>query len=94
MFVSTVRDWSNIVRDRRVALGMTQEELAEKVGRTRQWVIRFETGHAGSASLADLLNVLDTLELDVEVTAETVDEIDPDPLFMDPSNPDPWEEGP
>lgn len=90
MLVNTARDWGNVVRDRRVALGMTQEELAQNVGRARQWVIRFETGHSGSASTSDLLAVLGALGLSVEVKVE---EIDPDPMFMDPSDPDPWESG-
>ncbi|HET6300203.1 helix-turn-helix transcriptional regulator [Microbacterium sp.] len=83
MFVATARDWGNIVRDRRVELGMTQQELAERVGRARQWVVRFESGHAGSASIADLIRLLDALDLYVEVDAI---EEDPDPMFL--SEPD------
>jgi len=92
MLVNTAKDWGNVVRDRRLELGMTQEELAERVGRTRWWVLRFESGHAGSASIANLSRMLDVLDLSVEVDVD-VDEEDPDPLFMDPSNPDPWEDG-
>lgn len=80
MFVNTSRDWGNLVRDRRSDLGMTQGELAERVGRARQWVVRFESGHAGSASIDSLIRLLDVLELNVEV--DSADE-DPDPMFMD-----------
>jgi transcriptional regulator with XRE-family HTH domain len=80
VFVNTSRDWGNLVRDRRSDLGMTQGELAERVGRARQWVVRFESGHAGSASIDSLIRLLDVLELNVEV--DSADE-DPDPMFMD-----------
>lgn len=76
MLVSTSRDWGNIVRDRRVELGLTQAELAERVGRARQWIVRFESGHAGSASVESLLLLLDVLELAVQVDA-TDDEAEP-----------------
>jgi transcriptional regulator with XRE-family HTH domain len=93
VFVNTPRDWGNVVRDRRIELGMTQEELAELVGRKRQWVVRFETGFAGSASLDGLRRMLDALGLMVEVQPDP-GFADPDPVFMDPSNPDPWKSGP
>lgn len=80
MFVGTSRDWGNVVRDRRLELGMTQEQLAERVGRARQWIVRFESGHSGSASIDSLSRLLDVLELYVDVNP--TDE-DPDPMFMD-----------
>lgn len=93
MFISTPRDWGNVVRDRRNHLGMTQEELADRVGTARQWVVRFESGHAGSARVENLLKMMDALDLFVEVNATTQsDEAaddDPDPMFMDIV--DPWE---
>ena len=88
MFISTPRDWGNIVRDRRAQLGMTQQQLAERVGRARQWVVRFESGHAGSASVDNLAKILDALDLNVEVNAtdgpdEVLDPGEDGPLFMD-----------
>lgn len=68
MLISTPRDWGNVVRDRRVELNMTQEHLAEKIGRARQWVVRFESGSAGSASIASLLTLLEALGLIAEVS--------------------------
>ncbi len=88
MFVSTPQDWGNVVRDRRNELGMTQEELAERVGRARQWVVRFESGHAGSASVDSLFKLLDVLDLYVQVE---VAEEDPDPMFMDVDISDPYD---
>lgn len=37
-------DLANLVRVKRKALGMTQEQLAESMGKTRSWVIRVEKG--------------------------------------------------
>lgn len=92
MLINTTKDWGNVVRDRRLELGLTQEELAERVAKTRFWVLRFETGHAGRASVESLLKVLDALGLRAEVEADPAFD-DPDPMFMDPSNSDPWENG-
>ena len=93
MFVSLPRDWGNVVRDRRNQLGITQEELAERIGRARQWVVRFESGYAGSASVDNLMKMLDALDLYVEVNAtddpDAPEADDDDPLFMDVT--DPWE---
>lgn len=88
MRISTPRDWGNVVRDRRVELNMTQEQLADHVGKARQWVVRFESGNAGSASIASLTKLLDVLDLAVDVAEH--DE-DPDPMFMDLTIQDPWE---
>lgn len=87
MLISTPRDWGNVVRDRRNQLGLTQEELAERVGRARQWVVRFESGYAGSASIDNLMKILDALELYVEVDetreADALLEHDEDgPLYL------------
>ena len=79
MLVGTSRDWANIVRDRRVEVGMTQEQLAERVGRARQWIVRFEAGSAGSASVDSLMKLLEALDLAVAI--EDLWE-DPDPMFM------------
>lgn len=37
-------DLGNLVRTTRTTLGMTQEDLAAEVGKTRQWVIQVEKG--------------------------------------------------
>ncbi|WP_345803360.1 helix-turn-helix domain-containing protein [Microbacterium sp. AZCO] len=80
------QDWANVVRDRRSDLGLTQEDLARRIGRARQWVVRFESGHAGSASLDSVIAVLNALDL---YAAVDIAEEDPDPMFMDVV--DPWE---
>jgi len=82
MYVGTSRDWGNIVRDRRTDLGLTQAEVAARIGMARQWVVRFESGHAGSASLDSLVKLLDALALDVRVDPLDGDD-DPAPMFTD-----------
>ncbi len=89
MLVNTARGWGNVVRDRRLELGMTQEDLAKRIGRTRWWVLRFEAGHAGSGSIENLLKMLDVLELYIDVKTEPGYD-DSDPMLADPSGPDPW----
>ena len=76
MFIAAPRDWGNIVRDRRVELGLTQEELGARVGRARQWIVRFESGHARSANLESLMRLLDALDLGADVSP--LDSEDPD----------------
>ncbi|MGH3525307.1 MAG: helix-turn-helix domain-containing protein, partial [Mycobacterium sp.] len=49
MRVKTVKDLGNLVHDRRKALGMTQAELATRVGVSRLWVNQVESGHGGAA---------------------------------------------
>lgn len=88
MLVNVSRDWANIVRDRRLELGLTQADLGQRIGRARQWVVRFESGHAGSASVDSLMAVLNALDLYAAVDIAE-DDVDPDPMFMDVV--DPWE---
>lgn len=95
MLMSTPRDWGNVVRDRRAELNMTQEQLAEKVGKARQRVVRFESESAGSASIASLTKLLKALGLIAEVSQLDQNiylngDDDPDPMCMEPTTKDPW----
>ncbi|MDR1188099.1 MAG: helix-turn-helix domain-containing protein [Bifidobacteriaceae bacterium] len=65
-------DWGRLARDRRVGLGLTQAQLAELAGVTRQWVNRFENGKgAGAARLDSALAVMDFLGLVVDVSPQS-----------------------
>ncbi len=68
MLAVTPADWGNIIRDRRLDLGMSQAELARQVGMSRQWVVRFESGHAGVATIDHLTRLAEVLSLDVEAS--------------------------
>jgi HTH-type transcriptional regulator / antitoxin HipB len=61
-----------LVRDRRRALDLTQQELAERARVTRQWVARLEHGHQ-RAELDPLLRTL--CELDLELCALPAGEV-------------------
>jgi transcriptional regulator with XRE-family HTH domain len=64
----TTRDFGAVARDRRRQLEISQAELAERAGVTRQWVVRFERG-ADDLSLAKVLAVLRALS--IELLSET-----------------------
>ena len=64
----TVGQLGAIVGMRRRELGMTQAQLAERCGVSRQWLVRFEGGtHNVETGLA--LRTLRALDLHLEVTA-------------------------
>lgn len=69
MLAITAHDWGNIVRDRRLELGLSQNELASRVGMSRQWMVRFENGFAATATVDHLAGLAEALGLDVDVRA-------------------------
>ena len=71
-FDAKARAWyyGEILRDRRKALGMTQKELAEKVGRERTYINRIEKGEtdlqlSSFIRIADALGI--TLHLEISI---------------------------
>src|SRR5438552_3439273 len=69
MRVKTAKDLGNVVHDRRKALGMTQAELAARVGVSRLWVNQVESGHGGAA-MAKVLQLLSALDLTMNLDAQ------------------------
>lgn len=69
MLIITPDDLGNVVRDRRRDRGMTQSELAAAVGMSRQWIVRFENGNAGTATVEHVLRLTEALELDLDLAA-------------------------
>lgn len=67
--VRTVRGLGAALRARRLELGWSQAQLAERLGVQRQWVMRLEAGREGT-ELGTTLNALNTLGLVVEVGNE------------------------
>jgi len=71
MILYSAKEVGALVRDRRTGLGLSQMQLAEKVGVSRVWMVQFERGKPN----AQLGLVLRTLrELGVPLKAE----VDPD----------------
>ena len=59
-----------LVRARRTELGLTQERLAEQVGRSQRWVSHIESGKAVGAMRTDLLyRLADALRVDPDALA-------------------------
>ncbi len=69
MRVATVRDIGALLRERRVALGLTQQQLAEQIGVARQWVALLEAGRS-SPRLPPVLDACAVLGLHVQVGVE------------------------
>jgi HTH-type transcriptional regulator/antitoxin HipB len=63
----TAREIGLRIRDRRMQLGLSQAELAERVGMTRQWVIGLEKGAPGAA-LGTVLRTLSELGLVLDIS--------------------------
>ena len=53
-----------LIRQARVVVAMTQQELADRVGTTRQWVIRLEQGQ-NSPAMSTVLVALSVLGLEM-----------------------------
>ena len=56
------------IRSARRRAGLTQQQLAERAGVSRRWLIALESGHSERAELGKVLDTLDTLGLDLTVT--------------------------
>jgi len=65
--VNTLAALTAVVRSERMARSWTQEDLAQRIGVSRRWVGRFETGKS-TAEIGLVLRVLNVLEIDLEAT--------------------------
>lgn len=77
--IVTARDLGAAVRERRRALGLSQQQLAERVGVSRQWIVGLEAGRA-RAELGLVLRTLRSLDLRVAVQPAPSGPIDIDAL--------------
>ena len=65
MAESIITGWTKLgglLRDARLARGLSQANLAARAGVARSWLARVEAGHRG-AELEQLFRLLDTLDL-------------------------------
>ena len=67
MKIVTIHDLASVARGRRLQLGLTQAELAERAGVSRDWVNYFERGKR-TVELGLVLHLLEALELEVELS--------------------------
>jgi transcriptional regulator with XRE-family HTH domain len=68
MRIRTPADFGAVARQRRRDLKLSQNELAERSGVTRQWLVRFEKG-SREVALSKVFAVLTELDLLVRVDA-------------------------
>jgi HTH-type transcriptional regulator/antitoxin HipB len=73
MRIRTPREIGLLVRDRRRNIELTQAELAERVGASREWVRHLEAGKPG-LEIGLTLRALGALGLAIDVT-ETAKEV-------------------
>jgi HTH-type transcriptional regulator/antitoxin HipB len=64
MLIKTTRDLGALVRDRRLALGLTLDGLAERVPMSRRWIVDVEAGSNGAA-FGSILSLLDVLGVEL-----------------------------
>ncbi len=69
----------SVVRKRRTDLGMSQTDLAGRVGTTRQWLSRFEQS-SNDVSVSIIFAILRELELELEIS-EAADSSQENPQF-------------
>lgn len=67
MLAFTPADWANIIRDRRIDLGLSQKTLGMQIGMSRQWIVRFENGHAAVATVEHIVRLAEALEFDIDI---------------------------
>ena len=60
--MSRLKLLGNNIKTYRIAKGLTQEDLAEKVELSREYIVRVESGHK-RISLKKLFEIADTLEI-------------------------------
>jgi HTH-type transcriptional regulator/antitoxin HipB len=70
MNIQAVNDLGALIRDRRNKLGMTQQELADKAGVSRIWLLALEKGKP-SAQIDLVLRTLRELGLSLRVDSDS-----------------------
>ncbi|MBS2015167.1 MAG: helix-turn-helix domain-containing protein [Deltaproteobacteria bacterium] len=69
MIARTPADLGRLIRARRRALGLGQQELADRVGVSRLWIVEFERGKP-RAEVGLVLRTLTALGLALDVSEE------------------------
>ena len=67
MIVDSTRGYARLIKQRRRALGLSQGELAAKLGVSRRWLIDFENDKVPNPGFATILRALHLLGLSLDV---------------------------
>lgn len=87
MNVYNARDLGAAARQKREALGLTQQAVADAASVSREWLLSFESGKPG-VSLSRVFTVLHTLHLTLELSdAADDDDTALDDVFADLNRP-------
>lgn len=84
MILSAAKEIGVLVRDRRTRLHLSQQDLAQKVGVSRVWIVQLEKGKP-SAQLGLVLRTLKELGVALQVTEIKQAGIDLNALLERPS---------
>lgn len=76
MQLNTPRDIGSLIKARRLAMRVSQKELATRVGVSRLWVVQTEHGNPG-ASLDLVLRTLAELDVTLVALEESADSLIP-----------------
>ena len=63
MRLASIADVAAAVRGRRMQLGLSQGDLADRAGVSRKWINEFEAGGKASAEMGHVLRVLEAVGL-------------------------------
>ena len=67
-----MKQTKNILKSARVMTGLTQAQLAKKIGKNQSWVSAVENGGLGEANLADVLRLCKVLGISLTEAAESI----------------------
>jgi HTH-type transcriptional regulator/antitoxin HipB len=81
--IVSIADLADVVRSRRIELGISQEEIARRIGVSRRWVWQIEAGKA-TAELGLVLRLIQALDLAVDLRpVDAADHVDGAPIDLD-----------
>lgn len=69
MRIVSIADFSAIVRGRRMELGLSQGDVANRAGVSRKWINEFEAGGKATAELGHVLRALEALNISLDAAA-------------------------
>lgn len=69
MRIVSIADISAVVRGRRMELGLSQGDLAQRARVSRKWINEFEAGGKATAELGHVLRVLEALNVSLDSVA-------------------------
>lgn len=77
--ITSVAELAASVRDARTSAGITQEELAAKIGVSRPWISQFERGCTPNAGIDRILAMINVLGIRLSVEGPTASAPSPAP---------------